>query len=191
MEKFLFWLRSYKAPLIGLIIFTFGVVFHSEQLFYDAYPDSMPEAMKVYASFFIAISLEFIVLLIAVNFEHDNDFAINFFFLIYLIITSYFLDTFKESQSIGYYLIRAFVSILIAFMARTYADLVIQKLKDHINKKKINPSNIQIKILRENHEKEKLQYLRKIESLKKLINDNNQSFKKVNNNQIPINYGKN
>lgn len=134
IEKILSWMRSYKAPFIGLIIFTAGVVFQSEQFFVDSYPEHMPDNHKLIASFFIALSLEFLIILVTVNYQHDNDMAINIFFLLYLILTLYFLQTFQENMTIGYYVKRAVTSLVIAFIARVYADLLIQKLKEKYSK---------------------------------------------------------
>lgn len=192
LHNLLLWLRSYQAALLGLIIFTTGVVFQSEQFFIDAYPENMPSEQRVLASFFIAISLEFLIILITVNYQHDNDFAINTIFLVYLVITSYFLDTYLPGKSIGYYLIRSFTSLLIAFMARTYADLLVQKLKEFFTKKyKSNPI--------EHNLKEKLIHLQSLnQNLKSSLEKKNKAYeelinkrKKIIPNQIPINYGKN
>jgi hypothetical protein len=192
MDTYLSWMRTYRAPFIGMIIFTAGVVFQSEQFFIDSYPDQMPDSFKLTASFFLALSLEFLIILVTVNYQHDNDFAINFFFFLYLIITLYFLETFNLNKNIGYYLIRSFSALIIAFMARTYADLLIQKLKEHFENKSIAnkiPIDYRQEIL--DLKQDNIRLRKTIEKkIQELNSIKTQSKNKIGT-QIPITYARN
>jgi uncharacterized protein YhhL (DUF1145 family) len=122
-------LTSINAIILFMCLLTFGMIFETQTLFFRAFPTDMNVYSRLFSSVFIVIGFEFTVLISSLNADNKKWYsAPKILAFGVFVMNLFFFNIFEPNQSFDIYILRFFVSAIVAYISYVYADLFTDKI---------------------------------------------------------------